>query len=155
MIFIQRTHSLWHWELLNGVLLKKSNWTVHDIPIWGKIVQEWHWWVIWDLLLVPMIFKKLFNRSTQKSDLTVYGRPILWKHLIFTHFGSPGPRVAWMGKWGSNFSFYMMLKPFSLISAPENRSNNNLHAYIIKHVILTCFGATQWPPRGVTIVQMG
>ena len=68
--------------------------------------------------------------------------------------GLLGPELpGWAN--GGLILVFMMLKPFSLISAPENRSNNNLHAYIIKHVILTCFGATQCPPRGVTIVQMG
>ena len=72
--------------------------------------REGRWWVTWDLLLVPMIFKSI-NRILLKN-LTVYGMPILWKHLIFTHFGSAGPRVAWMGKWETNFSFFWCLNLF-------------------------------------------
>ena len=54
--------------------------------------------------------------------------------------------------------------PFWLISTQENKSNDMLHAYIIKHLILTCLGTTQWSPgwsilpkwanRGLVLVLM-
>ena len=69
-------------------------------------------------------------------------------------FGLPGHELP---EWanGSPILVFMMLKPFSLISTQESRSNDVLHAYIMKHLILTRFGTTQWPPKGVSIAQMG
>ena len=59
----------------------------------------------------------------------------------------PGPELP---KWvnGGSILVFMMLKYFSLISTQEKRSNDMLHAYILKHLILTHFGTTQWPPGG-------
>ena len=56
---------------------------------------------------------------------------------------------------GGPILVFMMLKPFSLISTQESRSNDMLHAYIMKHLILTRFGTTKWPSRRVSIAQMG
>ena len=69
-------------------------------------------------------------------------------------FGLPGHELP---EWenGGPILVFMMLKPFSLISTQESRSNDMLHAYIMKHLILTRFGTTQWPPKGVSIAQMG
>ena len=54
--------------------------------------------------------------------------------------------------------------PFSLISTQENKSNDMLHAYLIKYLIWTCLGTTQWSPgwsilpkwanRGLVLVLM-
>ena len=73
--------------------------------------------------------------------------------------GLLGPELP---KWanGGPILVFMMLKPFSLISTQENRSNDMLHAYVMKHLLLTHFGTTQCPPSppppptGISIVQM-
>ena len=75
--------------------------------------------------------------------------------------GLLGPELP---KWanGGPILVFMMLKPFSLISTQENRSNDMLHVYVIKHLLLTHFGTTQCPPppppppppTGISIVQM-
>ena len=58
--------------------------------------------------------------------------------------GLPGAELP---EWanGRPILVFMMLKPFSLISTQKNRSNDMLHAYIMKHLILTRFGITQSP----------
>ena len=57
----------------------------------------------------------------------------------------PGPELP---KWanGGPMLVFMMLKHLSLICTQENRCNDMLHAYILKHLILINFGTTQWLP---------
>ena len=65
-----------------------------------------------------------------------------------------------MPEWanGGPILVFMMLKPFSLIPTQENRSNDMLHPYVIKHLLLTHFGLPNAlppsPTKGVSIVQM-
>ena len=73
---------------------------------------------------------------------------LYYENISFSPILGPlGPELPGSAN-GGLILIFKMLRPFSLISTQENRSNDNLHAYIIKHLILTCFGATQWPPGG-------
>ena len=56
---------------------------------------------------------------------------------------------------GGPILVFMVLKPSSLIFTQENRSNDMLHTFIMRHRILTRFGTTQWPSSGISIAQMG
>ena len=67
--------------------------------------------------------------------------------------GLPGPELP---EWanGGPILVFMMLEPFSLISTQENRSNDMLHAYIMKQLILTRLGLPNGPNRDLILVFM-
>ena len=74
--------------------------------------------------------------------------------------GLPCPELP---EWanGGPILVFMMLEPFSLISTQENRSNDMLHAYIMKHLILRLPNGPQggsvlpkWANRDLILVFM-